>query len=246
MGMDHLNQRILTLLPEGSEVLEYLYNFYKNRTLAVKYRYNGAVEYRRLTRVDLKDIFPSPLCIILREGLTVNDIYEIYSKESNINLIKGEDYDDNETVITSPQRFYLKLSPYSLRFRSSDIYVQIVDPAKALISDEKTRNLFNMSSNPFKEGFEKELRKLGLVLFNGKDFVCFDQNTLTLDFRNLVISTLDKNSEYYEVIRDDILTAKIIHAFTDGVSDAVMLEGNSKTIFWIRFVSNIGDLPFLN
>lgn len=245
--MSYANQSLLNILPDGSEILDVYTDDIDEDILLVKYSLKGNISVGEIKRLNINNLisFKKGNYIYLSDGLTINDLYDIYSNRHNLNLIKDEDYESDDSLVTKIETVYLPIKKLSLRFLPTTISIEIVDPRQVLINDENTRNLTGIDINPFKESLEKELFKLGTILFNGVNFTCFNKNLLTLDFRNFIISKISEESKFKNTISTEILTSKVINYTNDGVSDVIFLSGISNIIFLIRFISKSNDIPIL-
>lgn len=241
--MKHEIQPILSLIPPGAKLTGKYLDPADNSKIIIEYFYEGGLVRITPERLDIDDFITyDNHFIYLLEGLTYNDVYEIYSKRFGLDFIKDEDYLDNPEVITATGRIYLPINPLSTRYQNNTLIIDIVRPQDIFSGTEKDRNLVGKDVNPYPTILGHKLRFLNTYLVDGTGIDCFEGNIPSIEFRDLIVK---KSGTVDENVINEVKSSYVINAFNDGISDIVIMLGPTQTPYSIRFVSKEGDIPVL-
>lgn len=229
-----IEARLKSYLPAGAMVLDIKPYRGDPERLLIEYSYQGDIYYASPARRSYKDyVYFNNHYFYRQEGLTYNDLYEIFSTRFNLDFIKGEDYVDNPKTIGTSNFIDLPISPYSLRYLPETI-VMIAETVRPDFNySEEDTDMTDTQINPYlKKGLKQDLFRLAGTLFDGTDITCFINDFITIDFRNRILDTLQGESD---AVKNEVLSAILVSQYNDGVSDVMVLKGDSNIPFILRY-----------
>lgn len=246
--MQTFKEQVIQKLSSGHEFIR-IYAKSDLRSI-IETRASGMLVTTVLQKLDIKSLFGFSPVIEIPANITVDDLYQIVSNKYNLGLEKGIDYYNAEPLYPTQDQKYISLpilnDSYGY-YGEIPVYYSIIDSSvngdglMRDITDVPHEYCFRLSMvKLFFVSRIFDLRKLETNAFIGNRFTQASKQYLLDQIKHKL------NADFYSLMDIQITKGVVTHLFTDDLSDILVFKCPNGVSLFVRFTSNLNDLPDVN
>lgn len=233
---------VIKNLPAGSTYVR-MYAISTSKTI-VEVIKGGKTVHFTMDKINLSTLFTRIPVITISSSATYNDLYARISDVYSLGFTKGVDFFNGELVNPTSSMRYIELPVmndsygYFGAIRCRVVLSGYDIPINEVNKDfTETGNLGAFDFIKFKTLVMTRIYTLSTPMFIG--------DKITLEFTNLILSKMTDHfdDEFIKKAEENLLYSTVVMVVNDGLSDIVILRLKDNLDLFIRFKSNLSDLP---
>ncbi|WNV45832.1 hypothetical protein [Aeromonas phage AerS_266] len=246
--MQTFKEQVIQKLSSGHEFIR-IYAKSNLRSI-IETRANGMLVSTVLQKLDIKLLFGFSPVIEIPVGTTMDDFYQIVSDKYNLGLEKGIDYYNAEPLYPTQDQKYISLPILNDSYGYyGEIPLYYTRSDSGVNGDGLMRDITHI---PHEYCFRLSMVKLFFVsrIFDLRNLEtnAFIGNRFTQASKQYLLNQIKHrlSSEFYTLMDLQITKGVVTHLFTDTLSDILVFKCPNGLSLFVRFTSNLDDIPDLN